>query len=113
MNVKHLMPAMLIALATLSGAAMAEKKTICHIPPGNPDNKHAITVSASAVAKHVAQHGDYELAEGGTCGTHEAVVPNNNLSAAMEVCSGFSPTGRRIDVTGLGTVQTTSVDCGS
>ena len=31
--------------------------TICHVPPGNPDNAHTITVDANAVAAHLA-HGD-------------------------------------------------------
>ena len=34
-----------------------EKVTICHIPPGNPDNAHEITVGAPAVPAHLA-HGD-------------------------------------------------------
>ena len=33
------------------------KVTICHIPPGNPENAHEITVGASAVPAHLA-HGD-------------------------------------------------------
>jgi hypothetical protein len=33
------------------------KVTICHIPPGNPDNAHEITVGEPAVAAHLA-HGD-------------------------------------------------------
>jgi hypothetical protein len=32
--------------------------TLCHLPPGNPDNAHTITVGASAVDAHLA-HGDY------------------------------------------------------
>ena len=35
-----------------------EKVTICHIPPGNPDNAHTITVGAPAVPAHLAEHGD-------------------------------------------------------
>ena len=31
---------------------------ICHVPPGNPDNTHTITVSINAVPAHLA-HGDY------------------------------------------------------
>jgi hypothetical protein len=31
--------------------------TICHIPPGNPDNAHTITISANALPAHLA-HGD-------------------------------------------------------
>ncbi len=34
------------------------KVTICHFPPGNPDNEHTISVGASAVPAHLA-HGDY------------------------------------------------------
>ena len=32
--------------------------TICHIPPGNPDNAHTIAVRVNAVPAHLA-HGDY------------------------------------------------------
>lgn len=35
-----------------------ERVTLCHVPPGNPDNAHTITVGASAVDAHMA-HGDY------------------------------------------------------
>ncbi len=34
------------------------KVTICHIPPGNPDNAHTITVGEPAVITHMTQHGD-------------------------------------------------------
>jgi hypothetical protein len=34
------------------------KVTICHMPPGNPDNRHTITVGESAVAAHIQNHGD-------------------------------------------------------
>ena len=33
------------------------KITLCHIPPGNPENAHTITVGESAVIAHIA-HGD-------------------------------------------------------
>jgi len=32
--------------------------TICHIPPGNPENAHTIIVGAPAVTMHVGNHGD-------------------------------------------------------
>lgn len=35
-----------------------ERVTICHIPPGNPDNARTITVSERAVSAHLA-HGDF------------------------------------------------------
>ena len=32
---------------------------VCHIPPGNPDNKHLISVgSVNALETHVLKHGD-------------------------------------------------------
>ena len=34
-----------------------DKVTICHIPPGNPDNAHTIRVSENAVDAHL-DHGD-------------------------------------------------------
>jgi hypothetical protein len=34
-----------------------EKVVICHIPPGNPENAHTISVSPNAVPAHLA-HGD-------------------------------------------------------
>ncbi len=34
-----------------------EKITICHIPPGNPDNAHSITIDVHAWPAHEA-HGD-------------------------------------------------------
>ncbi|KAG7372703.1 SMP-30/gluconolaconase/LRE-like domain containing protein [Nitzschia inconspicua] len=37
--------------------APAPKVEICHIPPGNPQNSHTITVSQNAVKAHLA-HGD-------------------------------------------------------
>jgi hypothetical protein len=49
---------LLASLALVSGSAYAAGKVvICHIPPGNPDNAHTISVSKSAVPAHLA-HGD-------------------------------------------------------
>lgn len=36
-----------------------KKITICHIPPGNPDNAHTITISENAWPAHQKHHGDY------------------------------------------------------
>jgi hypothetical protein len=54
----------LVVTAVTQQAAFAQptnpkKVTICHIPPGNPDERHTITVGAPAVAAHVREHGDY------------------------------------------------------
>ena len=44
-------------LAPAAFAAPQPKVEICHIPPGNPDNFHTITISENAFAAHLA-HGD-------------------------------------------------------
>jgi hypothetical protein len=37
-----------------------EKVTICHVPPGNPENAHTITIGEPAVKHHLANHeGDH------------------------------------------------------
>lgn len=38
--------------------AQADKVDVCHIPPGNPENAHTITISENAVEAHL-EHGDY------------------------------------------------------
>ncbi len=43
------------------------KVTICHLPPGNPENKHTLDVAESAVKAHLA-HGDY-LGDCDACST--------------------------------------------
>ena len=44
-------------LAASASAAPAQKVEVCHIPSGNPDNFHTITISENALAAHLA-HGD-------------------------------------------------------
>lgn len=36
-----------------------EKMTICHVPPGNPENAHTIEISKNAWPAHSRNHGDY------------------------------------------------------
>ena len=40
-----------------NGVVGNQKVVICHVPPGNPDNKHSIRISSNAVPAHLA-HGD-------------------------------------------------------
>jgi hypothetical protein len=46
----------LIALGTVD-AAWAEVVFICHIPPGDPESAHVVTVDGPALAAHLG-HGD-------------------------------------------------------
>jgi hypothetical protein len=43
-----------------SGKCEYKKVRICHIPPGNPDNKHVISVSQNALQAHL-DHGDFVI----------------------------------------------------
>ena len=45
--------------AAFSDPGGQTKVTICHIPPGNPANRHEVTVGEPAVAAHIRNHGDY------------------------------------------------------
>jgi len=43
--------------------------TICHVPPGNPENVQIITVGAAAVPTHLGNHVGDSLYIDGSCGT--------------------------------------------
>jgi hypothetical protein len=48
-----------IAAFHMAGAVAGEAKVdVCHVPPGNPDNAHTITISESALSAHL-EHGDH------------------------------------------------------
>ncbi|MEK9185554.1 MAG: hypothetical protein AAB863_02150, partial [Patescibacteria group bacterium] len=52
-------PAIIFADDFVDETISDEKKVeICHIPPGNPDNKHTITISENAAQTHINEHGD-------------------------------------------------------
>ena len=48
--------------------AQGAKVDVCHVPPGNPDNAHTITISENALGAHL-DHGDHV----GACDTEPAV----------------------------------------
>jgi hypothetical protein len=45
------------SLAVATQTAQETKVTICHVPPGNPENAHEITVAESSLKAHFP-HGD-------------------------------------------------------
>lgn len=61
---------LLVAIGALSGAVLADaaKVTICHFPPGNPENVQVIEISENAVDTHVGLHdGDFVMQPGDLC----------------------------------------------
>jgi hypothetical protein len=59
---RTMVPALLgsLALVSLAYAGSTDEVTICHFPPGNPDNYQTITISTSALPAHLA-HGDFPV----------------------------------------------------
>ena len=57
-----LLPAALLVFGSPASQALRaqtdHKVLICHVPPGNPDNRQEILVDYHAVPAHVANHGD-------------------------------------------------------
>ena len=77
----------------------APKVLVCHIPPGNPENMHAICVGQSAVAPHLAQHGDTI----GSCNATRVATPpvcqpfGGDCSVDGDCCSGACNASECID----------------
>ena len=55
--------AMVMTTPTSVQADPQEKVTICHVPPGNPENAHTITVGFPALVAHFANHGGDSFGE--------------------------------------------------
>lgn len=65
---------LLIAFATVAvGASTNTKVEVCHLPPGNPNDYHTLTIPSLALKAHLA-HGDLE----GTCGNYCGLFCNTN-----------------------------------
>ncbi|MFC1719794.1 hypothetical protein ACFL00_01470 [Pseudomonadota bacterium] len=63
------------------GAIAQESKVdVCHIPPGNPENAHTITISENAVGAHL-DHGDHLGACDSTQTGGVVEAPNRSQSA--------------------------------
>jgi hypothetical protein len=54
---------------------------VCHIPPGNPDNAHTITISENALDAHL-EHGD----KIGACDSTAAVAGRESGYASQSAC---------------------------
>ena len=76
----------LVWLAT-SALAAGDKVTICHIPPGNPENVQIIDVSTFAPQKHIDRHGDLIFDGAGE------VCDRQDNGSNREVDEGFADLG--------------------
>jgi hypothetical protein len=113
MIVRQLSSLALVALLALPAAALAGKQTICHIPPGNPDNAHSITVAQAAVAAHLAHGDSLDECPESTTGGGGGVPAMAGSSVSVSICSnsGYGQ-GRGIGVSPLGRVQQDVTECG-
>ena len=97
--------------ASVNVAFANSKVAICHIPPGNPENAHTITVSESAVPAHMA-HGDAlgECDAGGGGGGSSST--GSLVGASFVICDDREgETGRNVSISVVGRVQTVHLNC--
>ncbi len=66
-----------------------KKTTICHFPPGNPDNHHTLCVGNAAVPAHVNNHGDTV----GTCPDEPPCDPGADAGVGADGGGGGSGSG--------------------
>ena len=74
----------------------SEKITICHIPPGDPDNPQTIVISINALDAHLA-HGDYE----GTCTNVDVDIDSDGVLDGCDNCPD-TPNSDQVDTDGDG-----------
>lgn len=77
-----------VTASLVVGATEGEHVTVCHIPPGKPDNQRSITIGASAAAAHLA-HGDAE----GECAASDT-APGSRSGPPSEHPGGGPPEGK-------------------
>jgi hypothetical protein len=81
MRTKVLVCALLCAAAAAAAPAWAAQVKICHVPPGNPDNFHTITVNENAVQAHLG-HGDLP----GACFEHCDQLCDDGNACTIDAC---------------------------
>lgn len=104
----------------------ADKKvTICHVPPGNPENAHTITISECALPAHIGVDGPGRGAHGGQPDTEGECPASGGLADVGGVPDGPPPasfticderpvhTGRRVDVPVTGQPVSSRLTCTS
>lgn len=80
-----------LVLGSVALAAPVKRVTLCHFPPGNPDNAQVITVGEPAVEAHVANHNDAVCADDDSdcCfGSEDAASVCTNFETDVNNCGG-------------------------
>ncbi len=62
--------------------AQGARVDVCHIPPGNPENAHTITISENALSAHL-DHGDRV----GACETEQTVDVRESRDSSESACT--------------------------
>jgi hypothetical protein len=78
------------------------KVSICHIPPGNPDNAHTIEVGAAAVDAHLAHGDSLGPCPGDGAGGQGGACPNGSASSVSASSSSANSGAGTTTGTGAG-----------
>ena len=74
----------ILLAVVFSATAYAAKVTVCHVPPGNPENFHDITISENALQAHL-NHGDFV----GSCAENCATVCDDEDACTQDYDTDF------------------------
>lgn len=83
-------------------ASAGKKCDVCHIPGGNPSNRHVININKNAIHTHISHHGDYVTTDG-TCDIYNPRVDStvvetyNSSTVSVPVVTIVLDTIQRID----------------
>ena len=67
-----------------------KKVTICHLPPGNPDNYQTITISTNALETHIEHHDDVFADKGACPALNKKSTSSSSSSSGVSSTSGTS-----------------------
>lgn len=80
-KITYLAAGLIIGLSSFNNDT---KITICHIPPGNIDNCHEITISRNALQTHL-DHGDKLFCDNESKYNEYLMLVNNNMERIIKM----------------------------
>jgi hypothetical protein len=88
----HAMPALNATPAYLACMASSGNKCdVCHIPGGNPSNRHVIEINKNAIHTHISHHGDYVTTDG-TCDIYNPRIDSTVTTSTVNQLVTFRDT---------------------